>query len=66
MDDKEVAELKAILEELKALAKQYDIQIATPSYEVNEVIQYLYGNDITNIVAQSNKILDESSFTAVY
>lgn len=61
MNDKEVAELEAILEELKAFAKQYDIQIVTPSHEINEISKYLQENDLTMIVTHSNKILDESS-----
>ena len=62
LDDKEVAELEAILEELKSFAKQYDIQIVTPSHEINEISKYLQENDITMVVTHSNKILNESSF----
>ncbi len=54
--------LKEISEEFKTLAKQMNIEIVTSSTVLNEIEYYLKENNITMIVAQSNKILDESSW----
>ena len=53
--------LKEIAEEFKSLADQMNIEIVTSSYMLNEIEYYLKENNIKMIVAQSNKILDESS-----
>jgi hypothetical protein len=58
--------MKEIAEEFKTLAKQMNIEIVTSSYMLNEIEYYLKENNMEMIVAQSNKILGESSFTAVY
>lgn len=58
--------MKEIAEEFKSLADQMNIEIVTSSYMLNEIEYYLKENNMKMIVAQSNKILDESSFTAVY
>lgn len=54
--------LKEIAEEFKSLADQMNIEIVTSSYMLNEIEYYLKENNMEMIVAQSNKILDESSF----
>lgn len=55
-------ELKEISEEFKSLAKQMNIEIVTSSCVLNEIEYYLKENNMEMIVAQSNKILDESSW----
>ena len=62
-DDREV--LKEIAEEFKSLAKQMNIEIVTSSDELNEIEYYLKENNMEMVVAQSNKVIDQSSFPAV-
>jgi hypothetical protein len=57
--------LKEIAEEFKSLAKQMNIEIVTSSDELNEIEYYLKENNMEMIVAQSNKVIDQSSLTAV-
>lgn len=54
-------ELKEIAKEFKSLAEQMNIEIVTSSCVINEIEYYLKENNMEMIVAQSNKILDESS-----
>lgn len=54
-------ELKEIAEEFKSLAEQMNIEVVTSSTILNEIEYYLKENNKEMIVAQSNKILDESS-----
>ncbi len=55
-------ELKEISEEFKSLAKQMNIEVITSSCVINEIEYHLKENNMEMIVAQSNKILDESSW----
>ena len=57
--------LKEVAEEFKSLAKQMNIEIVTSSDELNEIEYYLKENNMEMIVAQSNKVIDQSSFPAV-
>lgn len=54
--------LKEIAKEFKSLAEQMNIEIVTSSTVLNEIEYYLKENNMEMIVAQSNKILDESSW----
>ncbi len=58
--------LKEISEEFKSLAEQMNIEVVTSSYVLNEIEYYLKENNMEMIVAQCNKVMDESSFKAVY
>lgn len=58
--------LKEIAEEFKSLAKQMNIEIVTSSCVLNEIEYYLKENNTEMIVTQCNKVMDETSFKAVY
>ena len=64
--NKDQEALKEIAEEFKSLADQMNIEIVTSSTVLNEIEYCLKENNMEMIVAQSNKILGESSFTTVY
>ena len=58
--------LKEIAEEFKSLADQMNIEIVTSSCVLNEIEYYLKENNMEMIVAQCNKVMDETSFKAAY
>ena len=58
--------LKVIVEEFKSLAKQMNIEVVTSSCVINEIEYYLKENNMKMVVVQCNKVMDESSFKAVY
>lgn len=66
MMNKDQDVLKEIAEEFKSLAEQMNIEVVTSSYVLNEIEYYLKENNMEMIVAQCNKVMDESSFKAMY